>query len=85
MLLDMRMPDVSGWDVIRELKTLGNRTPIVIVSASPDAARVVRETEIAGYIEKPFALTDVLETVERVCRNPRSHLSRMARAPSLLA
>jgi DNA-binding response OmpR family regulator len=67
ILLDLRMPDVSGWDVARELKRRASCPPIVVITASPDAARVAREIGAAGYIEKPFALNDLLQIVARLC------------------
>jgi two-component system OmpR family response regulator len=85
MLLDMRMPDVSGQDVARELRSEGRHFPIIIVSASPDAGDFAREIGAAGFIEKPFAITDVTNAVERYCRPSRPVFAHLARKPPLPA
>jgi DNA-binding response OmpR family regulator len=65
VLLDMRMPDVSGWDVARELQHQKTCPPIIVITASLDAARTAREVGAASYIEKPFAISDLLRVVAR--------------------
>lgn len=85
ILLDMRMPDVSGWDVARELKAHGFRIPIIVITASPDAARSAREIGADGFVEKPFTITDLIDAVEKLCHSPRPALAVPARLPPLHA
>lgn len=64
ILLDMRMPVLDGWQfaaVFRE--RYGRASPIVVMSAAPDAARRAQEVSAVGWVSKPFQLTTLLETI----------------------
>jgi CheY-like chemotaxis protein len=67
VLLDLRLGDGEGWQVLDHLKAGGRtgRIPVIILSAhaSPSTAeRAVREGA-RGYITKPFVASELLETV----------------------
>jgi CheY-like chemotaxis protein len=65
ILLDMKMPVMSGWEFSRRLKEQRDRTiPFVIVSAAEDIRLRAQETGADGWLEKPFELDDLLQTVE---------------------
>ncbi len=66
VLLDLMMPDVSGFDICRDIRRAGHRVPVVILSAKNDEIDVVLGLEIGAddYIQKPF--------------RPRELLARMA-------
>jgi urea transport system substrate-binding protein len=63
VLLDMRMPIVSGWDFAQELTVRGVALPIVVMTAALDARRWAEEIGAAGYLAKPFDLMVLLDTV----------------------
>lgn len=69
VLLDLMMPEVSGWDVLEErAKDASLQTiPIVVVSANfgPEAARALNKG-ICGMLPKPFDL-DALEAIVKTC------------------
>lgn len=67
VLLDLRLGDGEGWQVLEHLKEGGrtSRVPVIILSAhaSPATAeRAIREGA-RGYITKPFVASSLLETV----------------------
>src|SRR4051794_19226658 len=64
ILLDMRMPVLSGWDFARILKERGISFPILVMTAAQDAHRWAHEIGAQGYISKPFELPDLLAAVE---------------------
>jgi CheY-like chemotaxis protein len=68
MLLDVRMPDMNGWDVLERLEPRAERPRVVMVSAHVDA--LVRERARAagcdGYLSKPFMPAELLATVQAV-------------------
>ncbi len=74
ILLDMRMPVMDGWAVARALRAQGSTVPIVVMTAAESARRWADEVGAEGYLAKPFALDELLSTVERF-RGPegRSH------------
>jgi DNA-binding response OmpR family regulator len=63
--LDIMMPDLSGYDVCREIRKTDTKTPVVFISAKSETADKVAGLEVGAddYIVKPF---DVLEVVARV-------------------
>ena len=56
LLLDAMMPRKSGIDALRELRTAGIETPVLIVSAHQDEmdAGAPTDVEVSGYITKPI-------------------------------
>jgi DNA-binding response OmpR family regulator len=62
LLLDLMMPDVSGWDVLEALQ--GQRRPapaIVVLSAVPDAAMPLPHVR---WVRKPFDAESLLAAVK---------------------
>ena len=68
VLMDVRMPDKSGLDVLRELsEAQGAQLPFVIMTAYGSASIAIDAIQLGAYdyITKPFDLDDVLLTVRR--------------------
>ena len=68
MVLDLMMPEVDGWEVLRRLRGLPDPPPVVIVTALGDYAslsRGIREGASA-YLIKPFRFNELLATVQAV-------------------
>ena len=63
MLLDMRMPVLSGWDVARVLQEQGMAVPIVVMTAAQDARRWAQEIAAVNYLSKPFDIDHLLAIV----------------------
>ena len=65
VLLDLMLPDLSGFDVCREIRRAGHRMPVVILSAKNEEIDVVLGLEIGAddYINKPFRPRELLARV----------------------
>lgn len=63
--LDIMMPDLSGYDVCREIRKTDIKTPVVFISAKSETADKVAGLEVGAddYIVKPF---DVMEVIARI-------------------
>lgn len=70
MLLDVNLPDASGWDVLRRLRAVGRELPVVVLSAVPPNPSRVREFAPVGVLHKPFPLDALLRLVQSVCEPP---------------
>ncbi len=73
VLLDLSMPDMTGWEVWERIRTQPElqMTPVVIVSGDepdPDRARAVG---IRAFLQKPRPGVEILGAVERHCRVAR--------------
>jgi len=66
VLLDVNLPDGSGWDLLRHkaLAPVGN-PPVFIMTAIAVSGARLREFGCAGYLPKPFAMSTLVEIVER--------------------
>jgi CheY-like chemotaxis protein len=66
ILLDMRMPVMSGWEFAREFRArYGHAAPIVVVTAAENAKARAAEIGAEAWLAKPFDLDDVLLVVAR--------------------
>ena len=64
VLLDIELPDGSGWDVLRALRSgAGYRTPVIVMSAFRPNARLVGELSCVGVLEKPFPMPSLVRLV----------------------
>jgi two-component system, OmpR family, alkaline phosphatase synthesis response regulator PhoP len=67
MVLDVRLPELDGWQVLEALRREPGtaRLPVVMMSASGDPGYPQRARRSgAQYLEKPFPLARLVETVE---------------------
>jgi two-component system response regulator MtrA len=65
VLLDIKLPDVVGFDVCREIRSAGFDTPVIILSAQNDEIDVVLGLEIGAndYVAKPFRPRELLARI----------------------
>ncbi len=75
VLLDLRLPGLDGWSVLKEIKSSPELAalPVVVFTASiavKDQKRVLR-MGAADYLIKPISAPDLAEAVNRICRPKR--------------
>ena len=78
VLLDLGLPDMDGWAVLRRLREHVDYQPAVILLTGNDDnpdRRLGREFGVSDYIVKPFAAADVVARVHAVLANERSSKS----------
>jgi two-component system response regulator FixJ len=63
----MRMPDMTGLELVRELNARGCRTPIIMITGHGDIPLAVEAMRagVVDFIEKPFGETRILDAVAR--------------------
>jgi two-component system, OmpR family, response regulator len=73
VVLDVMLPDLSGFDVQRRLVESGRRLPVIFLTARDAVEDRVRGLTIGGddYLTKPFSLEELVARVRAVLR--RSH------------
>ena len=67
MLLDVNLPDATGWDVLRQLRAVGCDVPVVVLSAVPPNPTRVREFRPVGVLYKPFPIDALLRLIRVAC------------------
>ena len=73
VLLDLMLPDISGFDVCREVRKQGWRLPVIILSAKTEEIDIVVGLEIGAddYITKPFRARELLARIAAHLRRVR--------------
>lgn len=67
LLLDIRMPEMSGLQLQEKLLTLGNSLPIIMISGHGDISMAVRAMKAGAidFILKPFNEQQLLEQIQK--------------------
>jgi CheY-like chemotaxis protein len=64
ILLDLMMPNVSGWSFLDMYRrTPPPHAPVIVVSAIPQAALKLPEEDVQQVVRKPFSVDRLLEVV----------------------
>jgi DNA-binding response OmpR family regulator len=65
VLLDIMMPVVDGWQVLRKMTEQGLATPVVVVSAKASEADVAKALELGAvdYVTKPFDPEEIVQSI----------------------
>jgi DNA-binding response OmpR family regulator len=77
MLLDIRLPDMSGFDVCRVLREEGRALPILMVTARDEEVDKVLGLELGAddYIVKPFSFRELLSRIRAALRRAYGELA----------
>jgi two-component system response regulator VicR len=77
ILLDIRLPDISGWDVCRQLRAEGKRQPILMLTARDEETDKVLGLELGAddYVVKPYSLREVISRVRALLRRAYGELA----------
>jgi two-component system, OmpR family, response regulator len=70
MLLDVMLPDLDGFEIVRRLRMDGNKTPVLFLTARDAVDDKVRGLTLGGddYVTKPFSLEEVLARIQVILR-----------------
>jgi len=74
IVLDVMMPELSGFDVCKKLRMDGNKVPVILLTAKGEEIDRVLGLELGAddYITKPFSLRELLARVKAVLRRTQS-------------
>lgn len=76
LILDVMMPGLDGWEVIRRLRTAGQSVPVLFLTARDGVDDRVKGLELGAddYLVKPFAFSELLARVRTLLRRGSSSL-----------
>ncbi|MCC6179627.1 MAG: sigma-54-dependent Fis family transcriptional regulator [Chloroflexi bacterium] len=68
LILDLRLPDLDGIEILRRLGSQGQKVPVLILTAYGTASSAIEATKLGAfdYLTKPFEIDDVLLRVQRL-------------------
>ncbi|MBX6770161.1 MAG: sigma-54-dependent Fis family transcriptional regulator [Chloroflexi bacterium] len=67
LLMDLRMPELSGMDILQRITDQGLGVPVILMTAFGTANIAIKAIQLGAhdYITKPFEIEDVLVTIRR--------------------
>ena len=71
MLLDIKMPKIHGLEILKEIKKLQPKLPVIIVTGyhSAEVAQEAVKNGAYDYVPKPFSSESILKAVSRAAGN----------------
>jgi two-component system, OmpR family, response regulator len=77
IVLDVMLPDMDGFDVIRRLRSGTRQVPVVFLTARDGTGDKVQGLTLGGddYVTKPFSLEEVLARIRAVLRRTRGDIA----------
>ncbi|TMB06881.1 MAG: sigma-54-dependent Fis family transcriptional regulator [Deltaproteobacteria bacterium] len=74
VLLDLRMPGIDGFEVLRRYRTQGGLAPVIALSAMDDKESVVKAMRLGAsdYLVKPIEPDELREAIERCSASVRA-------------
>lgn len=69
-LLDVTLPDGSGFEVCEEIRKKGSTVPVIFLTAADEEVQIIRGLDIGGddYITKPFKLGELCSRIRALLR-----------------
>jgi len=71
LVLDLGMPDIDGFEVIRRLRSGGSAIPIIVLSSRTDEKGKVEALDLGAddYVTKPFGIDELLARIRAALRH----------------
>ena len=84
VLMDVMMPEMSGFEVCKQIRKEGINVPVILLTAKGEEIDKVRGLEIGAddYITKPFSLRELLARVKAVLRRAPEHNAQVEKKNS---
>ncbi|WP_343162843.1 response regulator transcription factor [Paragemmobacter kunshanensis] len=81
ILLDLNLPDMSGHEVLRQLRLARIETPILILSGSDDTDNKIRGFGFGAddYLTKPFHREELIARIHAIIRRSKGHAQSVIR------
>lgn len=85
ILLDLRLPDISGFDVCRQLRMEGKRMPILMLTARDEELDKVLGLELGAddYIVKPYNLRELIARIRAQLRRAYGELAEASQGEKI--
>lgn len=77
VLLDVMLPNLSGFDICRSVRKKGVTTPIILLTAKGEEMDKVLGLELGAddYVTKPFSLRELLARIKAILRRGEDRIS----------
>jgi DNA-binding response OmpR family regulator len=77
VILDVRLPGMDGFEVLRRLRSTGSKAPVLFLTARDDEVDKVIGLELGAddYLTKPFGLRELMSRIKALLRRAYGDLS----------
>ena len=85
IILDIMMPRMDGLTVLRKLRSEGNRTPVLLLTAKAEVADRIEGLDLGAddYLPKPFVMDELLARIRAMLRRRESFMPSILEAGDL--
>ena len=85
VLLDLGLPDADGLDLLKDWRSRGHETPVLIITARDGVDDRVHGLNLGGddYLVKPFAMEELIARVRALLRRPGGVLGTVMTAGNI--
>ena len=86
IILDLQLPDMSGFDVLKQLRVNKISTPILILSGSTQVENKVKGLGFGAddYMTKPFHKDELIARIHAIVRRSKGHAQSVIQTGGLL-
>jgi DNA-binding response OmpR family regulator len=80
IILDIMLPGMSGWEIVKELRAVELEMPILIVSALGREDQIIKGLNLGAddYVTKPFSIQELLARAASLLRRKRRQTAQIA-------
>ena len=80
IVLDVRLPGIDGFEVLRRLRAAGSKAPVLVLTARDDEVDKVIGLELGAddYLTKPFGLRELMSRIKALLRRAYGDLADAA-------
>jgi len=80
VILDVRLPGIDGFEVLRRLRSTGSKAPVLFLTARDDEVDKVIGLELGAddYLTKPFGLRELMSRIKALLRRAYGDLADAA-------
>jgi two-component system, NarL family, invasion response regulator UvrY len=80
VLLDITMPGSSGFDILKKLKNIRSKLPVLVLSIHPESQYGLRMLQVgaSGYLTKDRAPNELIDAIRKVARGGKYITSSLA-------
>lgn len=85
IILDVMLPGLDGWEVLRRLRERGKDTPVLLLTALSEVEDRVKGLQLGAddYLAKPFAFSELLARIHTILRRGPVRSSELLRVGDL--
>jgi len=86
IILDLGLPDISGYEVLKQLRMSRVNTPVLILSGNPDIEAKVKTLGYGAddYLTKPFNKDELIARITAIVRRSKGHAESVIRTGDII-